>query len=253
MPSLRTAAALAALLAASAASAQVFKCQDAAGKTIYSDAPCSTSQTGQQLERRRTFEEKMQERQQAHEAQMAKEERRAREEGRERAEAERRATAAAAQPKAPPDKGYAERLAERNAGVRSTLTGPGAVKRGMTGAERELALSRAETPQERAELLREATTVMPGAQGLTDSQVDAAQRLRAAKPGEPIPASSLPPRRKSTPMPAPPPAPSVITHCGGGICHDNLGGVYQQHGNGPTMTGPSGSTCIQSGIMVQCP
>ncbi len=190
MSSLRTTAALAVLFAACAASAQVFKCQDAAGKTIYSDAPCSTSQTGQQLERRRTFEEKMQEREQAHEAQMTKEERRAREEERERVEAERRATAAAAQPKAPPHKGYAERLAERNAGVRSTLTGP---------------------------------------------------------------ASSLPPRRKNTAMPTPPPAPSVITHCGGGVCHDNLGGVYQQHGNGTTMTGPSGSTCIQTGGMVQCP
>lgn len=255
MSSLRTAAALAVLLAASAASAQVFKCQDAAGKTIYSDAPCGTSQSGQLLERRRTFEEKMQERQQAHEAQMAKEERRAREEGRERAEAERRATAAAAQPKAPPRRGYAERLAERNEGVQSTLMAPGAVKRGKTRDEWELAVSRAETPQERSELLREATTVQPGLPGLTRSQIDVAKRLRAAKSGEPIPPSTLPPPGRDEPPPPPappPPIPSTITNCAGGFCHDDQGGVYHRQGNSNIMTGPNGGTCIRTGNMVEC-
>lgn len=48
------------------------------------------------------------------------------------------------------------------------------------------------------------------------------------------------------------PSPSVITHCAGGFCHDNQGGVYHQHGNGTTMTGPNGGTCIQTGASVQC-
>ena len=49
------------------------------------------------------------------------------------------------------------------------------------------------------------------------------------------------------------PAPSQITHCAGGFCHDNMGGVYHQHGpNATTMTGPNGGTCIQTGPSVQC-
>lgn len=61
-------------------------------------------------------------------------------------------------------------------------------------------------------------------------------------------------RSSGTTMSAPPPpSPSVITHCGGGFCYDNMGGVYHQHGNGTTMTGPSGSTCFQTGAMVNCP
>lgn len=49
------------------------------------------------------------------------------------------------------------------------------------------------------------------------------------------------------------PAPSQITHCAGGFCHDNMGGVYHQHGpNATTMTGPNGGTCIQTGASVQC-
>lgn len=43
------------------------------------------------------------------------------------------------------------------------------------------------------------------------------------------------------------PKPSVITNCTGGFCHDNLGGVYHQHGNGTTMTGPNGTMCIFTG------
>lgn len=58
----------------------------------------------------------------------------------------------------------------------------------------------------------------------------------------------LPPLRNSTQ----PPSPTDITHCAGGFCYDNQGGTYHQHGNGSTMTGPKGGTCIQTGNMVQC-
>lgn len=47
-------------------------------------------------------------------------------------------------------------------------------------------------------------------------------------------------------------SPSVITHCAGGFCHDNLGGVYHNHGNGVTSTGPGGGTCVNTGGSVIC-
>ncbi len=49
------------------------------------------------------------------------------------------------------------------------------------------------------------------------------------------------------------PAPSVITHCAGGFCHDNMGGTYHDNGNGTTMTGPNGRTCIKTGDTLNCP
>ena len=53
---------------ASTAFAQVHRCKDAAGKTIYSDAPCATGQTGQLIERQKSQDEIYQERAQAAEA-----------------------------------------------------------------------------------------------------------------------------------------------------------------------------------------
>lgn len=181
------------------AQAQVFKCANPQGKTIYSDRPCATGHAGGQLLRERTFEERWQEREQAYEAQLAKEERRAAEQARElaieRAAFERRRQQEAMQPPAPQHKGYAERLAERNAGVKSVFEKP------LTRAQRGLP----PVPNQGA--------------------------------GGPL---------------GGPPAPSAMTHCGGGFCYDNQGGVYHQHGNGVTMTGPNGGTCIQTGGMVNC-
>lgn len=48
--------------------AQVHKCKDAAGKTIYTDAPCTAGQSGALIERQRTPSEIYQERMQAAEA-----------------------------------------------------------------------------------------------------------------------------------------------------------------------------------------
>jgi hypothetical protein len=53
---------------APATSAQVHKCKDAAGKTIYTDAPCTAGQSGGMIERQRTQSEIYQERIQAAEA-----------------------------------------------------------------------------------------------------------------------------------------------------------------------------------------
>ena len=239
-----------AALTGTTALAQVYKCKDAHGRMVYSDTGCSAGQSGNLLQRQRSNEERWLAREEALNAQRDKEERKARELAKERIAIENQAIASAMQPQAPAHKGYAERLAERNAGVRSTVSGSSSASRGMTRSQREYALSQADTPQARREALREATTPLPGAHGLTSSQMDAAQRIYSAKPGQPIPPSTLSPKK---PMPAPPPAsPSVLTHCTGGICQDNLGGVYHPHGNGATMTGPNGGTCIQTGSMVQC-
>lgn len=51
-----------------AVNAQVHRCKDAAGKTIYSDAPCASNQTGQLIERQKSREEILQERLQAAES-----------------------------------------------------------------------------------------------------------------------------------------------------------------------------------------
>lgn len=53
---------------APATSAQVHKCKDAAGKTIYTDAPCTAGQSGGMIERQRMQSEIYQERIQAAEA-----------------------------------------------------------------------------------------------------------------------------------------------------------------------------------------
>ena len=50
------------------AGAQVHRCKDAAGKTIYSDAPCLAGQSGALLERQKSREEILEERLQAAEA-----------------------------------------------------------------------------------------------------------------------------------------------------------------------------------------
>lgn len=59
------------------------------------------------------------------------------------------------------------------------------------------------------------------------------------------PASNLPPNKANQ-------SPSSITHCAGGFCYDNMGGVYHDHNNGKTMTGQNGGTCVQIGGMLQC-
>lgn len=81
------------LLAISAvtASAQVHRCKDAAGKVTFSDSPCASGQAGEQIQRKRTQDEILQERIQAAEAEDRKQGRRMAEQEREWAEQQRRA------------------------------------------------------------------------------------------------------------------------------------------------------------------
>lgn len=60
--------AVAAVLLPFSASAQVYRCKDTAGKTIYADAPCPTGQTGYLMEPAKTPENILEERLQAAQA-----------------------------------------------------------------------------------------------------------------------------------------------------------------------------------------
>ncbi|WP_368921288.1 hypothetical protein [Comamonas aquatica] len=51
--------------------------------------------------------------------------------------------------------------------------------------------------------------------------------------------------------PPPPPQPSVMTHCAGGFCNDNLGSQYHRIGGG-MMVSPAGKVCRTEGSMVYC-
>lgn len=77
------------LMAAPLAQAQVFKCAAPGGRVVYSDSPCIAGTAGGQIERERTYQEKLQERQIAYEAELLKQERRMAQQQREWAEQDR--------------------------------------------------------------------------------------------------------------------------------------------------------------------
>ncbi len=114
------ACAAALLVVSTAASAQVFRCQTPAGHTVYSDAPCSTGTTGQQIQRQRTPAEIRSERIEAAQAESRKQAQR-RNEALQESERQAQTPLGSSGRTAPPHKGYAERLAERNAGVQGTM------------------------------------------------------------------------------------------------------------------------------------
>lgn len=182
------------------AHAQVFKCQGPGGKLVYSDRPCDASSTGGLVQRERTFEEKLQEREQAYEAEARKQDRRQAEQEREW-ETKRQQSM---QPLPAPvvrhsGNDWARRKELENAATSaSSVTNNGGSWDKAAEAQRE---------QQRRE--------------------DA--RRRAAQT---------------------PPA-TNITHCAGGFCYDNQGGVY--HGATPNfMTGPNGRPCHRAGNMWNC-
>lgn len=233
--------------------AQVFKCQDAQGRTVYSDLGCASSQSGRLIQRERTFEEKWIEREEARNAQLAKEERRQAKQEREQQEREYWAQEHARQSQAAQQRVITARSKrEREDLMRSATTVmPGA--HGLTRKQREAALELAETPQERAALMREATTVMRGAPGLTASQLDAASRLHRTRPSQPVPASSYGARQHEDSLPPPqqpeaidPAAtgPASITGCANGWCNDTNGTPYSQSADGRFMhNSATGQTC----------
>ena len=108
------------IFAASAAQAQIYKCKDENGRLLLSDKPCAS---GALLQRKATTEEIAQDDLRAFEANLNKQERRNREASR---EASKQMESARSQQYAPPNaasqhQSYEERLAQRNAGVKSIL------------------------------------------------------------------------------------------------------------------------------------
>lgn len=252
------------LLTSAGAWAQVFKCQDAQGRTVYSDRGCASTQDGRLIQRERTLQEKWLEREEALSAQTAKEERQRARQEREQQEREFWAQEHARQSQAAQQGASTVRSRrEREALMRSATTVmPGA--KGLTRSQRETALELAETPQERAALMREATTVMRGAKGLTALQLDAASRLHRAPQGQPVPPSSYDASRNEAPIPPPPTAhtpppdtaPAIITGCANGWCNDNQGTPYSPSADGRFMhNSATGKTCSVSanGRSMVCP
>jgi hypothetical protein len=88
---------------------------------------------------------------------------------------------------------------------------------------------------------------LPGARGMTASQ---RQSVIAACGGIAIPAQQD--RGDPASMPAPPPAPSIVTSCDPTGCWDNLGGHYTR-GAGNTYFPPSGGACQLLGGQMHCP
>ena len=108
----------------SSANAQIYQCKDEKGQLLLSDRPCAS---GKLLSRQRTAEENMQDDIRAYQATIEKEERRAKENARnmarqEQQQREMRAYRAPQVSGLENYKGYEERLAERNASVKPTMT-----------------------------------------------------------------------------------------------------------------------------------
>ncbi|WP_312836417.1 DUF4124 domain-containing protein [Comamonas sp.] len=111
------------IFAAGAAQAQIYKCDDENGRLLLSDKPC-----GALLVRKKSLEENYSDDLRAYEATLNKQEQRAKERRREEA---KRMEAARYQQYSPGSqhKSYEENLAERNAGVQSTITSRGSLTR----------------------------------------------------------------------------------------------------------------------------
>lgn len=99
---------------------------------------------------------------------------------------------------------------------RATTVLPGA--KGLTRGQREAAASLARTSEERDFLMREATSPIPGSKGLTASQLDTARRINAVNAGHLLPPPAPPP-----PVPEPPESPSVRVNCDSAGCWDTSG------------------------------
>jgi len=134
----------------------------------------------------------------------------------------------------------------------ATTVLPGS-KGGLTRSQREMAVGLSKTQEERDELMREATTVTPGAPGLTASQRDSASRLSAANRGRPMPPpapiDNTPPPQQ--PSPATPEPPSLIVNCDPAGCWDTSGRRLNNAGGGNFSRG-DGKLCTRAGPNVIC-
>lgn len=207
--------ALAYAMSINLAQAQVNRCHDSSGRVVYSDRPCESSQSGGQIERRKTRDEIHRERLQAQEAEEQKQERYFAEQQR---EAERQNQRALQSQPAPTVRhsgnDWAARKALENASTSaSSITNNGGKWDAAAQAER----ARARQEENRKRWAEEEQR----------AQAEAAAR----------------------------PRPTAITSCVSYTCYDNAGGSYNRAtGDKNLMIGPGGQKCrrIEPGQQWQC-
>ena len=177
-------------ITASAVLAQVHRCKDAAGKTIYSDAPCATGQIGQLIERQKSQDEIYQERVQAAEANERKYRSQQSERTQQNFEMQQRSASQAAAAAAPPQ--------------------PQSVSRECREAQKEL------------EFVSSIRTISQDEKRMRNNAAIA--RVNASC-GSNTPLMQEPPRIVVKPQPQ-----RSITNCNGGFCYDDAGDVYHRNG-----------------------
>lgn len=198
---------------ATSTAAQVHRCKDASGKTIYSDAPCASGHTGTMIERQKSQEAIYEERMRTEEANERKQLRR-----------------------------------ERETALQPTQQDDGRFK----DPPRPVSSTRNYSPHECNAAKRDLEIASGGIYRSDDEKqqkVYAAKMKVSAACGTSEPSTDgLAPRPKARTQPPPP---SIITHCDSGFCYDNMGGVH--HKAGPNfMTGPNGRTRHRAGDMWNC-
>ncbi len=172
--------------------AQVHKCKDASGKTIYSDAPCAASQSGALLERQRTQSEIAQERMQAAEANERK---------------------------------YRAQAARQEAQVFEQQQQRQAIPAGGQAAVQDKSSSR--ECKEATKDLEFVSSIRTVTQDEKRMRTNAAIARVNASCGSNTQLMQEPPKVIVRPSPHS----ANITNCNGNFCYDDQGGVYNRSGN----------------------
>ncbi len=206
-------AALLGLLAYGSAQAQVYKCQDPAGRLLLSDQPCAN---GELVQKKRTAEEKQQDDERAALAVEQKQQRRAQEQASRRPNTPDQPPPAASQPPASANS--------------ANSTGSASESRECQAAKRDLefasaSISRTE-PERRAKVNAAIT------------QVNASCGTQTELIQEPPPPSNNY-------------GPPTITHCNSSGCYDNYGRFYSRSGP-QVLMGPDNITCNALGNSWHC-
>ena len=243
-PLLGAASALVALLmcagATTATAQQVYRCTEG-GKTVYSDHACLGKDSAKKVHTNANTIDRTEGRAQDERDAWRREEQRTNEreywaqEHQRQSDVNQEAAAS-----------VHDEAARKKAFFDATTTLPGS-QGSLTRSQRESAATLSRTPQERAKLMLEATTVKHGAHGLTRSQRETVMRLNEANAGRPMPPPSKredPPARRRAP-------PTQITSCDPGGCWDTRGQRFNNTGGG-TFHRTDGKFCTQAGPNLIC-
>lgn len=227
--------AMAACLAcvAGGASAQVYRCVDAAGKQTFSDAPCAaTSQSGRQVlgagatQRLSSEEEEAASQRTLHSI--------------ERARALKQGTVNASIQQ--------ERPAGAAAGRSSRVEAP-VDEMACQAAQRDVEMASATLRTEVSRGNNAGTQRVAVANAQKRMRSACGQDPRRGMAGGSGPRGTL--QGVGAGASAGPEAPR-ITHCNASFCYDDQGGVYQRQGDSSTMTAPNGTACTQASSHMRC-